>query len=337
MVLVGGAIYEVGDPVHPKLLCTIRNTIAHLNTGDTFTYARASGGGFDVVLRSMGSGNESVIASFPLTLTQSWGGYAAWTADGTFGAGVTQDNDSAGDPQIHVWLASQRSSAELYSFPQPLTDCICRFGLPPPILAFSPDGQYLVSGWPIGKGATPAAVYRVADRTRVFTLPVSAVMAWWEPTGHRLLMSGASGQEWAPEGGLILVSSNPWTYEPSNSPDGLLVAYTAYKDPSVPTSLRVYVYNPSTNQSRLLIDKLRSEVLFAKDGWVWFHEEGICDPQQPGCSPSGTAPTGRDIAMDLSTGVEMPVVFAAGESPEALQSGWEWGFGSGPAEHWPNS
>src|SRR5205823_3615414 len=34
MVLIGQAIYDVSDPVHPKLLCRVNNTVTHLFTQD---------------------------------------------------------------------------------------------------------------------------------------------------------------------------------------------------------------------------------------------------------------------------------------------------------------
>jgi len=341
MVLVGGAIYEVADPVHPKLLCTIRNTAAHLYTGDTFTYVRGSAGGFDVVLHSMGSGNESVIGSFPLAFNQAAGGYPAWTPDGSVAASETQDTNSSGDQVIHVWLSSQRGATEVYSFPLPLTDCICRFGLAPPTLSFSPDGVYLLSGWPIGKGGflAPLEVHRVSDQSLVKTFDVgTAPLAIWERTGHRLLLSGSAGvQAWTPEGGIVSLGSAHFGAEPSLSPDGLHVAYTSYTDPAVPASLRVYTYDVASNQERLLVDTLRSEVLFVKDGWVWYREELECGTNSPTCPPWGTSPGDRVFAMDLAVGAETPVVFAAGESPSALQSAWAGQYGVQGPEFWPNS
>ena len=115
------------------------------------------------------------------------------------------------------------------------------------------------------------------------------------------------------------------------------MAYTRYTDPAVPATIRVYTFDPASQQTRQLSDQPRSEVLFVKDGWVWYHEEVVCDPSQPSCGPWGTAPSGKDFAMDLSTGVETTIVFASGESPAALESGWASNYGGGPPDYWPNS
>ena len=336
MVLLGQAIYEVADPVHPKLLCQIANTVTHLYTGDTFAYLRRTGEtGTEVVLHSMGSGNESVIAGWPMALLdQPFQRAGAWTVDGDTAATAVNATDAAGNQSIQIWLFTQPTTAELYEFAMPLTDCICRFGLPNPVLAFSPDGQYLVSGWPIGKGATPLRIYRVTDRTLVQTLDVGEETAFWGRTGHRLFVTGrnSTSRSWTPEDGFApLAGATSWPYEVGLSPDGSQVAYTAYADPANFADLRAYVYDVPSHTTRQLTTAMRSDVTFVKDRWVWYSEEVKCDTAQPTCPPWGTQPTAKIFAMDLSAGVETPVVFHLGESPADLQSG----FGS--AEFWPNS
>lgn len=331
MALVGEALYDVTDPVHPRLVCLVRNTAVQLFTADTFEYIRRSGpDGTEVVLHSIGSGNERVVAGWPLPLMSlPMGGFGIWTADGNNAASFVAATDAAGDQVIQVWLFAQSSKTELYEFPQPLTDCICRFGLAPPTLSFSPDGRYLVSGWPIGKGATALRVYRVADASLAVTLSLEDTLAIWSPTGDRLYASGSSGSvaTWAPDDHLLYLADTPvWPYMAGMSPDGKQVAYTAYADPANFANLRVYVFNVATQSTQMLIDKPRSEVTFVKDGWVWYWEEVAC------ADCAGQTTTGsRPFAMNLSTGVETPVAFAGGESPADLKSGWA------PGRFWPNS
>lgn len=326
MVLVGGAIYEVGDPVHPKLLCQVANTRAHLFTGDTFEYVRRSGpDGTEVVLHSIGSGSERVVAGWPIKLLDTDGRPAGdWTPDGNTAATLVRSTDADGDATMQVWLFAQPNKTLLYEFRLGAADCICQFGLPAPTLAFSADGQFLVAGWPVGKGSVPSRVYRVADASLVQTLDPADVQAMWSRTGHRLFLNARS---WTPEDGFApLNGATYWPYMAGLSRDGSQVAYTDYRDLAAQTDVRVYLYDFGTDKTRMLVDKPRSEVTFVKDGWVWYLEEGPCS----NCMGQ-TGPTGKVFTMDLSTGVEQLVVFAAGESPAELQSGW------GPGQFWPNS
>jgi len=334
-VLLGQALYNVGDPVHPQLMCLIKNTVAHLYTHDTFAYLRRSGDeGTEVVLRSMGSGNESVIAGWPLKLLGGpFGMVGSWTPDGNEAASAVSGTDASGNPTIQIWLfneAVQPKKRMLYEFLHPLTDCICRFGLPPPTLAFSADGQYLVSGWPIGKGAVPFHIYRVADANLVETLEVRDGEGFWSRVGHRLYVATRDGssETWTPEAGIVgLDPVSRWAFMSGLSPDGGQVAYTAYTDPDVFTGIRVYVYDLAQNKARMLVDQPRSEVTFVKDGWVWYLEEQRCATNCSGQS----APTDKVYAMNLTTGVETAVQFTPGESPSSLQSSWSTG------QFWPNS
>jgi hypothetical protein len=111
-----------------------------------------------------------------------------------------------------------------------------------------------------------------------------------------------------------------------------MVAYTAYLTDQ--THLRVFYYDLKAGTTRMLVDKMRSQALFVKDGWVWYLEEATCDPQTCG-APWGTEPTGKVFAMQLSAGTETEVTFAAGENP-ITKPGEPASWPSfGPGEFWP--
>jgi hypothetical protein len=331
-------LYEVSDPVHPRLLCRITGTSAHIFTGDTIAYLRTAGSGTEVVLRSMGSGNESVVTSVPKAdLEGSYYGPTAWAADGTVTAATIPPADTSNQPQSQVWLFSQRYAGLLYSYPYPLTGCICRFGVPQPTLALSPDGQYLVAGFPAGKGSTPFVVFRLSDRTQIKSLDSSIAFVMWDRSGHRLFMSGPAGsQSWSPEAGTAnLAGAQHWQYLAGLSPDGTQVAYTAPLNTASQPNLRVYVYDANAQSTRMLIDQSRSQVVFVKSGWVWYLDEVACDTSSPnpGCGPWGSKPGGKVFAMNLTTGTESEVVFPGGD-------GFQFDFGTyafAPGEFWPNS
>jgi len=130
-----------------------------------------------------------------------------------------------------------------------------------------------------------------------------------------------------------LTGAPGWQVLAGQSPDGSEVAYTTYLDPPAQNQLRVYVYDFKAGTARMLIDKLRSQVLFVKDGWVWYLEEAACDPAA--CNaPWGTQPTGKVFAMQLAGGVETQVTFATEENPIAPSDGVNWVL-FGPGEFWP--
>ncbi len=331
-MLIGGALYDVTDPVHPRLLCTIQNTVAHLYTGDTFGFLRrTSPSGTEVRLHSIRNGDLRTIAGWPLDLLDGPAAFSgAWTPDGDHAASMVESTDASGNPTIQVWLFAQPNKTELYEFPSPATDCICRFGLPQPVLAFSPDAQYLVAGWPIGKGATPLRVYQTSDGTLVQTMAAGEDQAFWSRTGHRLYLApryNLPPRMWTPEAGFAaLGSAVNWEYAPSLSPDEKQVAYTAYAVPANFANMSVYFYDFAKDTSPKVVDMPRSEITFVEDGWVWYRNEVPCS----NCASPTQAGT-KVFAMQLSTGVEQQVVFRVGESPVDLQSGW------GPGQFWPNT
>jgi hypothetical protein len=344
MVLLRGTsteqqlLYDVSNPIHPRLLCSMENTSAHLFTGDTFEWLKPiSANETDVVLHSLGSGNDSLAGTFPFQVTSG-----SWLPDRTVMAYTAQvPPDDANFPAggVAVYLYAHQQTGHLFTYSIAATDCICRFGLPPQVLAVSPDGQYVVAGWVAGKGSEPLAVYRVSDRTMVTFLDPSVMWAYWDRSGHRLFLDrfGTDATEsWTPEMGVSsLTGPGAWTYLPGLSPDGSQVAFTAYADPNQTTQPRVYVHDLTAATTRMLVDKLRTQALFVKDGWVWYLEEALCDPASCG-APWGTVPTGRVFAMQLSAGTETEVSFAAGENPLTQGGAVNW-LSFGPGEFWPAS
>jgi hypothetical protein len=321
-------LYDVTNPLAPRLICTIGNTSSHLLSNDTIEYLRpTTADKTEVVVRSITTGVETTAATLPFATRT-----AAWTSDGAVVAYRERVPAGPNDYSDHfaVWLFAAGHLAQLYSYPTGIGDCICRFGLPHPVLAISPDGQYLVSGWIAGKGSVPLVVYRLSDRRQVATLDASVYNALWAGSGHRLFLVSFSGvtpccvQSWTPEAGLSpLPNASQWFYDPSLSPGGGQVAFTAYADPSNQTSPRVYVYDLAGQQTRLLIDQPRADGVFVKDDWVWYGEDVVCAD-----CPNGTTPSGRIFAMQLSTHAESLVTFTPGEQP---QTGAPWS----PAGYWP--
>jgi hypothetical protein len=348
MVLIQGTfiqqqlLYDVSDPVHPRLLCTISNTSAHLFTGDTFEWLKPiSANETDVVLHSLSTGHDSLAGTFPFRVTSG-----SWLPDRSVMAytlPVPPDDANFPNGGVAVYLYAHQQTGPLFSYPIPATDCICRFGLPQEVLAVSPDGQFVVAGRPIGKAPQPLAVYRVSDRSFVAKLDPTVIFAFWDRTGHRLFLNRSNyavtppvSQAWTPEAGVSNVpGAGPWSFLPGLSPDGGMVAYTAYLNDQPPAPQpRVFLYEMKAGKTRMVVDKLRTQILFVKNGWVWYLEEVQCDPQVCG-APWGTQPTGKIFAMQLSAGTETEVNFAAGENPVVVQDGHANWTSFGPGEFWP--
>ncbi|OLD50384.1 MAG: hypothetical protein AUI42_03545 [Actinobacteria bacterium 13_1_40CM_2_65_8] len=340
MVLIGAKwtanqlLYDVTNPVRPRLLCKIANTSAHLFTGDTFEYLKpVSANETDVMLHSLGSGNESHAGTFPFYVTS-----ASWLPDQSVMAYTLPRSADEGYPNggVDVYLYAQRKTGLLFTYRTGIGDCICRFGLPPEVLAVSPDGQYVAAGHLTGKGSQPIAVYRVSDRALVTTLDPGVMWAFWDRSGHRLFLDrfgSDTAQSWTPEAGVsALNGAGAWSYLPGLSPDGNQIAYTAYVNPSEQSQPRIYVYDLKAATTHLVVEQLRTQILFVKDGWVWYLEERACTASD-GC-PGATMPTGRVYAMNLSAGTEQEVSWAFGDDPHGQGGDAGWGV-FGPGEFWP--
>lgn len=320
-------LYDVTDPIHPRLICNISNTSAHLVMDGNVEWLKPiSENQTDVVISSL-NGNDNRAGSFPFRVTSG-----SWLPDRSV---MAYSRRVAGDSTIEVWLYANQQTVHLYTYPVGIGDCVCRFGLPPEVLAVSPDGQYVVAGWEAGKGSLPLVVFRVSDHSLTTTLNPSVMFAFWDRTGHRLILQrfGRSlAQTWTPETGFVdVAASEGWSYLPGLSPDGSQVAYTAYSDPNF-REPRVYVYDRKTFSTRTLVDQLRTQVVFVKADWVWYLEERACVVADS--CPGSTLPTGKVFALQLPSGKEIPVSFAAGEDPitQAGDAGW---LAFGPGEFWP--
>jgi WD40 repeat protein len=337
LVMIGGVygtslIYDVSDPVHPRLQCRIAGTSALLFGGSTFTYLDPQSADLtNIRVHSFANGSDTPAGTLPV-----WTNKATWHPSGGLVAYSTRlEATGASETTVQVWLFGRSAGIPLFTYRMGAVDCICRFGLPQPVLAASPDGQYLVAGWGFGKGGDPLAVFRLSDRTRVATLD-QATTAFWDRTGHRLYLVGYgtdTAKIWTPESGISsLAGAGAWTNLAGLSPDGGQVAYTANADPSS-IKLRVYVYDTKAGTTRMLVDKLRTQALFVRSDWVWYLEEVACDPVACG-APWGTQPTGKVFAMQLSTGTESEVSFGVGENPVMATDQVNW-LPFTPGEFWP--
>jgi hypothetical protein len=329
----GGILYDVADPMHPHAVCRISNTYARILTGTAFEYlVPQTNGTTKVVIHALGSNNESVEAT--LQADMSAVNVGVWFAPITTSPGhgvmaysIPGGTDSNGFGITDVWVADTTSRTKIFSYAVGGVDSFGRPGLPWPTLALSPDGEYLAAGWAI-TGVT-VHVFRLSDRADISpAMPPGLRFGFWSRTGHSLYLVGSSVEAWTPEGGASPVpGSGAWTLAPNFSPDGTLVAFTAI---TASHDIRSYTYDFKTRAAHLLIDQPRSSALFVKAGWLWYLEEKPCVPSSDSVCFDPTLPDGNVLAINVGTGVETPVAFAAGESPLQANSAY-WS----PGDVWP--
>ena len=332
MVMVDGVsghlIYDVTDPLRPKIVCRIQNTSPHIVSGTAFVYlVPRPNGTTDMVLHELGSNHESVAGTFHADLTGSyldspWASVSWTPIPFVLGFSTNDGTDSNGFGVIDVWIADANNATKVYSYSVPGVDSFGRPGLPPPTLAVSSDGGYIAAGWAINNSIH---VFRFDNHADVSpAMPAGFRFAFWSRFGHTLYIVGSSGVEvWKPESGAAGVpGTGPWTLQPNFSPDGAQLAFTAL---TANRDIRSYVYDFNAKASRVLIDQSRSSVMFVKSGWVWYLEEKPCVPTYDNTNCfDPTQPDGNVLAMNLATNQESPVTFAAGEAPIQSNEVFMW-------------
>jgi len=126
------AIYDVTDPVHPRLLCRIQNTTASLSSAINYEYLfPRSAIETDLVVRWYADANET-----PAGKVFGWVTSGTWLPGGSLGAFTvpvdSSDQYPAGGQQ--VWTYERGTSKLLFTYGNGIGDCVCRFGLPGPLL-----------------------------------------------------------------------------------------------------------------------------------------------------------------------------------------------------------
>jgi len=65
-VVAGQFVYDVADPIHPRLVCRGANTVMHLLDARTIAYTTVAGGHVVIMRRDLSTGAESRIAQLRL-------------------------------------------------------------------------------------------------------------------------------------------------------------------------------------------------------------------------------------------------------------------------------
>src|SRR5438132_674581 len=206
-VLARNLVYDVSDPVHPRLVCRGTNTQIQLAGGTSIAYVTAKNGKAVVMRRELATGAETLAGTLPFDPRN---GFATWTPDGQLEA-------YAADQNIHLW--SGGADHVLYGIPPFFGGFESRWSSPRGIAAFSPNDTYLAFVDPVDFSSQNLRIFSIGDRRQLLAVGIGyALGGRWLP-GDRFVWAGNSVMQWSPSGGAHSMRSERW-FDPAASADG---------------------------------------------------------------------------------------------------------------------
>lgn len=298
-VVAGQFIYDVSDPVHPRLVCRTNNTYLHLLDGNAIAYTTVAARKVFIVRRDLSTGAESQIGQLPADPH----GAKSWTSDGSLEVYATSLPRANGRflVQIHLW--SDGADHVLYSIDAGPGGVESHWSQLP-MVEISPDHAYVaISDSTFTITSSNVRIFSVLDLRQKF-VPGTAFGGTWI-ANDRFVWASASGSvmQWTPTGGAKLLRSERW-FGPTSSSDGGWLAATLLTDTSKPRVLMVPVGGGRTFQAGL-----GSGPAFVTPTVVWYAEEGPSTGYDP------TSPNGIVHSLDLTNGSNQVVQFRVGEKP----------------------
>ena len=317
-VVAGAFVYEVTDPLHPRLLCRSANTALHLLDGNAIAYTAVVDGHVVIVRRDLTTGAESRVAQLRVEPQPYYYGGGGWTWDGALEVFAT-----AGAPRadgrwlvsVHLW--SSGADHVLFTIDAGPGGLESRWS-PRGIVAFSPDRTYLaISDFPFAIYGENVRVFSVADQVQKYLTAMSSFGGTWVGNDSFIWAAAAGSaaaslMQWTPSGGAKLLRSEIW-WGPVSSSDGRRAAATLVTDWANP---RVVI--APVGGGAALTTGPGSSPIFVSPTVVWYAEEG---PDTSGnyqcvepCSHP-TVPDGTVRAFDVVSGTDRLVTFRVGEAP----------------------
>lgn len=300
-VVSGQFIYDVSDPIHPRLVCRTSNTYLHLIDSSAIAYTTVAAKKVYIVRRDLTTGAESSIGLLPADPHGSKG----WTSDGSLEVYTTSQKRANGSylVQIHLW--SSGADHVLYSIEAGAGGIEGRWALLP-TLEFSPDHAYVaLSDSAFTINSRNLRIFSVADQRRVLSIAADTLGGTWIANDHLVwATSSGSVMHWTPSAGAKALRSGLW-HGPTSSSDGAWLAATLVATYNKPRVQVVPVAGGKTFQTGL-----GSAPAFVTPTTVWYSEERAA---ADGISDS--MPDGNVHALDLTTGTDRVVTFRTGEKP----------------------
>ena len=317
-VVAGAFVYDVADPVRPRLVCRSANTVIHVLDGNAIAYTAVVADHVVIVRRDLATGAESRIAQLRIAPRPYYWAWAGWTWDGSLEVYTTAGAPRAdGRWLVSVHLFSNGADNVLYTLDAGPGGLEGRWG-PRGVLAFSPDRAYLaISDFPFYIYGENVRIFSVADQRQKFATKGTPSGGTWI-ANDRFVWASGSLMQWSPSTGVTLLRSEYW-YGVTGSGDGHWLAGMLFAkldansyDNSKPRGLIVAVGGGTTFQPT----GLASSPGFVTPTVVWYAEEG---PSTEGGLAGDTSPTGVIRAFNLASASDQAVRFVAGEAPTQFQ------------------
>jgi hypothetical protein len=304
-VVAGQFVYDVSDPIHPRLVCRTSNTYFHLLDGNAIAYTTIAARKVVIVRRDLTTGAESRIGQLPADPH----GAKSWTSDGSlevYSTFVPLANNRA-LVSVHLW--ANGTDHVLYKIETGPGGLESRWS-PLPIVEISPDHAYIaINDFTFAIYGNKVRIFSVADRRQLFVTAGSGTGGTWIAT-DRFVWASGSLMEWTPTGGAKVLRSENW-YGPTSTVEGGWMAGTFFTklgadriDTSKP---RVSIVPIGTG--RTFRTGLGSAPTFVTTTVVWYAEEA------PGSGYDPTEPNGVIHSLDLASGLDQVVQFRVGEKP----------------------
>jgi len=321
-VIAGAFVYDVADPVHPRLVCRSANTVVHLLDTNAIAYTTVVAGHVVIRRRDITTGAESQIAQLSTKPDPYYFyGPSGWTWDGSLEVYSTNGiPDANGRWVASVHLRSGSVDAVLFTIDAGPGGLESRWS-PRSILAFSPDHAYLaVSDFGFAIYGNNVRIFSVADRRQRFLSTTTTSGGTWI-ANDRFVWATITGSlmQWTPVAGTSALRSE-WWYGATSTADGRWLAGTIF------TRLGADSYDNSKLRTLIVpagggatfTTGLGSSPGFVTSSVLWYAEEGPC-AATGSCGMDATAPTGTIRAFDLTNGTDRVVSFRSGEAPKAAE------------------
>lgn len=295
-------LYDVADPIHPRLICRGDSTRMHLLGQNAIAYTTVVAGHVVIVRRDLTTGIESRIAQLHMNPLSDYLYSGAWTWDGSlevYSTSVAYQCSSL--VSLHLW--SGGADHVLYSIDSGCGGIESRWAQQP-LLEFSPDGSYVaISDTGYSLSHQNVRIFLVADRRQKLISGGSTTGGTWIGNDRFVWANGSQQlMQWTPSAGATVLRTEKW-FGVTSSSDGRWLAGTLLTDTTAP-----HVFIAPVGTGRTFRTGLASSPEFVTPTVVWYHLEG---PSNSGYDP--TAPTRVIHALDVVNQTDRVVTFRAGE------------------------